>query len=85
MTEQENQNEMKTYKLWYLGIIIILSGSLLIACAVQAVNSSDNARFLWTLFYIFAGVSFFGTNIKAADVLKSHSRDELIGKKGSSE
>ncbi len=24
-------------------------------------------------------------NIKAADVLKSHSRDELIGKKGSSE
>lgn len=67
--QKENRNEVKEHKLWYLGITTSLSGSLLIACAVQCVYSSGLVRVWWTLFYILAGIFFFGTSQKAGKIM----------------
>lgn len=67
--QKENGNEAKEHKLWYLGITTSLSGSLLIACAVQCVYSSGLVRVFWTLFYILAGIFFFGTSHKAGKIM----------------
>lgn len=67
--QEENKNEGRKHKLWYLGIATSLSGSLMIACAVQCTNSSGLAKVLWTLFYILAGIFFFGTSQKAGKIM----------------
>ena len=67
--QKENGNEAKEHKLWYLGITTSLCGSLLIACAVQCVYSSGLVRVFWTLFYILAGIFFFGTSQKAGKIM----------------
>jgi len=68
-TKKQKKEEFRKHKLWFLGIISSLSGSLFITCAVQAVNSRGLTRILWCLFYVLAGFFFFRTNQKAGEIM----------------
>ncbi len=60
----------KNQKIWYLGLLTSLSGSLLVACGVQSVNAIDGSRkILWTLFYILSGTLFFGLSQKTGKIM----------------
>ena len=62
------ENEQKT---WYFGLLTSLSGSLLIASAVQSVNATDDLRkVLWTGSYIFSGILFFRLMQKTGKIMK---------------
>ena len=67
--DNESNGVKNEHKLWYLGIVTSLSGSLLVACAVQSANSNGFVRLNWIVCYILADIFFFGTALKAGKIM----------------